>query len=383
MNNPSFEDRPHYGRDSYTQSIKGWYDCGYINFGGRETPPDIHQGNSRDTAFWDNTLNSKVGLTYLGMVVRENESYEAVSQRLPFPLKKGKCYTFSIYLARAKDYWSNATTLEGSRTDKKNFVKPAVLQIWGSDGFCDNRELLGVSAPVSNHQWEKFNFYIEPLSDCYFITLQAFYQTPVILPYNGNILLDGASAFELTECGQEKEILAMMEKKDKEVTQVKMPAHKANQKKTVTIERGTKQPKIDTIVASRPSKDKILTELDRSKIKQGQRIKIDRLYFAADSSSINVESYEVLNEVYEFLNGNPDIYVEIGGHTNGIPPHEFCDKLSEERARAVANYLIGKGIERYRVSYKGYGKRKPLASNRTDSGRKKNQRVEIKIISIG
>ena len=131
LNNPSFEDKAHFGKDSGVQSIKGWYDCGYINFGGRETPPDIHQGNSRDTAFWDNTLNSAVGRTYLGMVVRENESYEAVSQRLPFPLTKGKCYSFSIYLARAKDYWSRATSLKGVQTDKKNFVKPAVLQIWG------------------------------------------------------------------------------------------------------------------------------------------------------------------------------------------------------------------------------------------------------------
>ena len=252
-----------------------------------------------------------------------------------------------------------------------------------SDGFCDNKELLAVSDPVTNNNWEKYNFFIEPNSDCYFITFQAFYETPVLFPYNGNILVDGASTFKIVECGKEQEILAMMSKPEKVVEKVKMPAHKAKARKTREFNRGSKEVVIDTITYERPSKSKILVDLDRDKIKKGQKIKIDRLYFAADSSAITVESYEVLNEVYDFLNGNPDIYVEIGGHTNSIPPHKFCDRLSTERAQSVAKYLIGKGIEQHRVSYKGYGKRKPIASNSTDSGRKKNQRVEIKIISIG
>ncbi|RMD97408.1 MAG: OmpA family protein, partial [Bacteroidetes bacterium] len=57
-------------------------------------------------------------------------------------------------------------------------------------------------------------------------------------------------------------------------------------------------------------------------------------------------------------------------------------KLSTERAKAVADYLILKGIDPERLKYKGYGKRQPIDTNRTAAGRKRNQRVEIKILSL-
>jgi outer membrane protein OmpA-like peptidoglycan-associated protein len=129
-------------------------------------------------------------------------------------------------------------------------------------------------------------------------------------------------------------------------------------------------------------KEKILKELDKDKIREGQTIRIDKLYFKADSSSITEQSYPVLDEIYEFLVENPSVVVEIGGHTNGIPSPEYCDKLSTERAKAVADYLILKGIDPERLKYKGYGKRQPIDTNRTAAGRKRNQRVEIKILSL-
>jgi len=57
--------------------------------------------------------------------------------------------------------------------------------------------------------------------------------------------------------------------------------------------------------------------------------------------------------------------------------------LSTDRAKIVAEYLVDKGIPAERLTYKGYGKRKSIASNLTKEGRKKNQRVEIKILTIG
>ena len=74
--------------------------------------------------------------------------------------------------------------------------------------------------------------------------------------------------------------------------------------------------------------------------------------------------------------------VEIGGHTNGIPEHAYCDRLSTQRAKAVAEYLVRRGIKQGRLKYKGYGKRQPVATNKTPDGRKRNQRVEIKILSL-
>ena len=79
---------------------------------------------------------------------------------------------------------------------------------------------------------------------------------------------------------------------------------------------------------------------------------------------------------------NGSVVIEVGGHTNNIPEHDFCDKLSNARAKSIADYIVQKGIDPKRVYYKGYGKRKPIATNDTAEGRMKNQRVEIKIISI-
>ena len=91
----------------------------------------------------------------------------------------------------------------------------------------------------------------------------------------------------------------------------------------------------------------------------------------------------MLDEVYAFLDANDDVVIEVGGHTNGQPPHEFCDALSTARAEAVVAYLTSKGIAAERLYAKGYGKRRPRATNRTVTGRRRNQRVEIKVLSVG
>ena len=94
------------------------------------------------------------------------------------------------------------------------------------------------------------------------------------------------------------------------------------------------------------------------------------------------ESFVALEEVVEFLKSNPNIYVEIGGHTNGLPNDDFCFKLSNTRAKSVTEYLISKGLKPDHITWKGYGKTEPIADNATVAGRKKNQRVELKIISV-
>ncbi|NNK89389.1 MAG: OmpA family protein [Saprospiraceae bacterium] len=382
--NPSFEDYPHPGavnEYNIATEIDGWFDCATYNGFAGETPPDIHDGSNQIESFWKNTMHSAHGRTYLGMVVRDNESWEALSQRLATPLRKGRCYEFSIYLARSDNYWSSRR-VDDPDDPEQNFIKPAVFQLWGGTGRCGDRELLAVSDPVDYKEWKQNTFIIEPKFDYHFITIQVFYETPVLWPYNGHILVDGASEFKLVDCDEPEYVVFEREKKEKEIKTRKMPAHKAKSRKTEVFNREKRQNEVDTIVYVRPSNEKILAELDRKTVKKGQRIKIDKLYFEADTTSIGVESYQVLNEVYEFLNDNTDIIVEIGGHTNGIPPHTYCDKLSQARAEAVAKYLINKGIDSERVQSKGYGKRRPISSNSTDEGRKKNQRVEIRIISM-
>lgn len=129
-------------------------------------------------------------------------------------------------------------------------------------------------------------------------------------------------------------------------------------------------------------KPKVLPQLNVAEIEVGQTLRIEQLYFTADSAEVITESYPVLDEIFDFLHENPNIVVEIGGHTNGIPSHEYCDRLSSARAENVAEYLYKKGIGQEQIIHKGYGKRQPIATNKSKQGRQKNQRVELKIVEI-
>ncbi|HUR31109.1 MAG TPA: OmpA family protein [Saprospiraceae bacterium] len=128
--------------------------------------------------------------------------------------------------------------------------------------------------------------------------------------------------------------------------------------------------------------EKVLKSLDIATLELGQTIRLDKLYFEADSSTIQPSSYAVLEEMYEFLKNNDKVIIEIGGHTNSLPEDDYCDRLSTSRAKNIALYLYDKGIPQSQISYKGYGKRQPVATNQTVEGRRKNQRVEIKIVSL-
>jgi len=133
-------------------------------------------------------------------------------------------------------------------------------------------------------------------------------------------------------------------------------------------------------IASVNMSERINKDLASKKLKKGQVIQLDKLYFQADSTDITAQSIPTLDEVYDMLLRKPTTVIEVGGHTNNVPSDAYCDQLSTARAKSVADYLITKGISDAQVTYKGYGKRKPLVSNETAKGRKKNQRVEIKVL---
>jgi len=127
---------------------------------------------------------------------------------------------------------------------------------------------------------------------------------------------------------------------------------------------------------------RINSALTSNKIIKGQTIPIKNLFYEANSSEISESSIPTLNEVYEFIQKNPKLVIEVGGHTNNQPLDEFCDRLSTERAKNIADYLVSRGISESQITYKGYGKRNPIATNNTKEGRKRNQRVELKVIEI-
>ncbi len=378
LTNPSFEDFPRISKPP-----RGWYDCGFSN----ESPPDVHPVVDGGEFRVMNEAQDKE--TYLGLVVRDNDTWESVAQRLKTPLKANKCYSFSVYIARSITYQS----LSRVTGESANYATPARLRIWGGNSYCDKVQLLGETKEVINTRWLKREFKFEPKVDVHYITLEAFYKTPILFPYNGNILLDNASSIQLIPCNEELEepVNPVVQE---EVVNVQPPVviepkvtPSANNTSTPQPEQTVNKPSSKTTPATSPSSNTnnriTIAGKTKQELKKGEVIKIDNLVFEVDKAEISSSSFLALNQLYDFLNEHKDVIIEIGGHTNGMCDDEFCNELSTARAKAVATYLYNKGIDMERLQYKGYGKRYPIATNSTPTGRRTNQRVEIKILNFG
>lgn len=388
LKNPSFEDIPRAGgQPFFKMDIKGWWDCGTYYFKG-QTPPDIHP---TDGFAWSVDSRPQHGNTYLGMVVRFDDTQESLGQALEKPMEAGKCYSFSVYLSMSAVYLSPTWR---NRDVEENFTTPSVLRIWGGDSFCDKAELLGESAPVDNINWKPNYFKFSPKMDHRYIILEAFYKTPILLPYNGHILVDNCSPITEIECEKTVEDIAdeMQLKETERVDPIAIdepdttPVGEGNK---IVVEEANKepekeQPQITGKETSEPPKPKILSELDEKKMIKGQTIRIPNLYFEADSSRIKQGSFEVLDELADFLIFHPHVIIEIGGHTATVVTPEYGIVLSSARAEAVAQYLKGKGVPEAQVTSKGYGKEQPIVRDDKYSTRlrQKNQRVEIKVLSM-
>ncbi len=117
------------------------------------------------------------------------------------------------------------------------------------------------------------------------------------------------------------------------------------------------------------------------KIVVGTKVVLDNIYFETGKSVLTVDSYEALDQVVRFLENNESVRLEISGHTDNTGSLRINTTLSEARARAVVDYLTGRGIARDRLEYKGYADSQPVAENDTPEGREMNRRVEFKVLS--
>jgi hypothetical protein len=188
--NPSFEDRP-----TCCQPPKGWTDCGFRG----ETPPDVQPAlNSDSKPFFNVTQKAFDGETYLGMVVRENATYERVTQQLEKPLRIGRCYSFSMMLCRSITYLSASN--KNNPNILRQFTDPVVLRIWGADSICVKNSLLYTTEPIENTDWVKYDFQFKTVADLNYILLEAFYSKNNEWAYNGNVLLDNASDIIEIDC---------------------------------------------------------------------------------------------------------------------------------------------------------------------------------------
>jgi outer membrane protein OmpA-like peptidoglycan-associated protein len=378
LRNPSFEDMAQAGKVP-----TGWSDCGFQG----QTPPDIQP----NPAFQVNA-KAEQGNTYLGLVTREDETWEGVGQKMSQPLEADHCYDMSIFLARSNNYVS-VSKMSGMLL---NFNKAVLLRVWAGNSECDRREKLYESPPIEHTGWKAYNMKLKPKGTYSYIFIEAYFANRAVVAYGGNLLIDDMSAIvEDMTCSKVtppptpkppvSPPLADNPKnptpKNQNPKNPKNPNPK-NQKNptpdTATPANPTNNPQPNAIVqVERPQS---MNSLNYRNLYVGARFNMDNVLFDADKYDVKEMSLPQLDKLADFLTLYTTVVVEIGGHTNDRLEFDDAYSLSTQRAEAVAEYLKSKGIAAKQIRTRGYGKNSPIATNQSEAGRKQNQRVEVKII---
>ncbi len=115
-------------------------------------------------------------------------------------------------------------------------------------------------------------------------------------------------------------------------------------------------------------------------IEEGEAYRLNNIVYNTNSADLKHEAKVTIEAFAEFLKLNKTLKVAIHGHTDSVGDPKFNQKLSENRAESVYKYLISLGINPDRLSHKGFGETRPVASNNTEEGRAKNRRTEFVII---
>ncbi|HQQ67905.1 MAG TPA: OmpA family protein, partial [Candidatus Cloacimonadota bacterium] len=109
---------------------------------------------------------------------------------------------------------------------------------------------------------------------------------------------------------------------------------------------------------------------------------LENVEFEFAKTILTPASLKILEPVLATMNANTTLEIELSGHTDNVGGREGNQRLSEARAKAVADHLIKNGIDADRIKSVGYGFDKPIASNNTPEGRQRNRRTELKILGI-
>ncbi len=118
-----------------------------------------------------------------------------------------------------------------------------------------------------------------------------------------------------------------------------------------------------------------------NKIKVGESVVLKNVFFETAKYDLKPQSKVELDKLIAFLKSNPNLKIELSGHTDNVGDKKSNQLLSENRAKAVYNYLTQNGVPTDRLTTKGYGDTQPIASNDTDEGRAENRRTEFKVMA--
>jgi len=159
LQNPSFEDEP-----SDATIPMAWNAC---KMG---STPDILPG------FWGVYNESSHGDTYIGLITREDGSWENIGQRLSQPMLKGRCYAFNVDLAHSNTY--------------SGYSMPARFRVWGGRTRCSKDQLLAETKGIRHTDWKTYNFKFNTKEKYNYIIIEAYYIKGLFINVKGNVLID-------------------------------------------------------------------------------------------------------------------------------------------------------------------------------------------------
>jgi hypothetical protein len=173
--NPSLEGTP---RPSTLP--KGWENCGFEE----ESPTDIQP--SGDFGVY---TEAKHGKTYVGMVVRDNDSWECIGQVLSRRLEKGTCYRLGFEAAQSSNFISQSRVTQTTAS----YTTPCIIRIWGGFKNDTGYQIMAASAAVATTDWAKYTLEFTPSDNFDYIYFESYYDSEIGGPYNGHVLIDHLS----------------------------------------------------------------------------------------------------------------------------------------------------------------------------------------------
>lgn len=185
------------------------------------------------------------------------------------------------------------------------------------------------------------------------------------LPYGNIVGVLNGSEFSIPLYGNEKYSITVEAPGFAPAKYMLDPAAAVNGKVTQHVELGLPAP----AAAAAPTAHHV-----------GKVMRLDALVFHQRSAVISPESYAELNTVADMLHQNPNMVIQLEGHTDTRGDKNLNLKLSEDRVESVRNYLVRRGVSKSRIKMKAFGGTQPLSTENTEEAHKLNRRVEVRII---
>ncbi|WP_298417683.1 OmpA family protein [uncultured Kordia sp.] len=344
--NPSFEECLHCERSMghFDKNVTDWSTpnnstTDYFNYKGKKS-----------YNHYNGYQKSRTGIAHAGIYVYSEKNYrEYVQGTLAQTLEKGKKYTVTFYVSLAELSTKATTDLDILFTEEKlekcyyaNHCKKNIRPKKATDKKFNKVEIHRDRFYQEKLGWREITFTYEA---------QGFENYFSIGNFNRNwktnkIQIQPAKEYEFAYYYIDD---VSVESIEKEIVQEEIPA-----KEIVIVEETIKE---DEIYA------------------------FENVLFEFDKAILVATSVKELDDLYVYLEKRPKITIEIYGHTDNIGTSRRNKELSLERAKAVSNYLISKGLHDTRIKWFGFGSSKPVVSNDTEAQRKKNRRVEFKLNS--